>query len=495
MKNRKMLLWFSVFSVLGIIIFLLCTGPLLQNPEDPTLQRIKHRQTFGDFPNQITSKTYKLQQPVDAWAAWIDEQVEVQTEVFLEMLKIERPYDLASAEAQIDHIKAQIRGAFEREADKLKKNSTDPPSIRVFDFSELEPPENQEETGPKKHDGPQTVEALLESFEDMAVHPEVDMKYPQAEWVQMLLNRGIVIEDFTDYSGFLAARANLEYLEKNPEIWKSGHAGIPPTENWETFKAAFIDRKIWQYQQIKAAEEADPDITGGVFTGDDYRTFLPFKPGRVYVTKVEGGGIFRGASLTQEQKFNILFRGIHPDKYDIVYIDENNTILSEPPAAITQEEIGIANRNQIEESLPTGDLFPQMHQVDNDFVSRDKTQEDIFDETQKFAEKVRGVQQGKEKAFLEFLEKVARGDVELEAELEKLLVPELPKLPMDERIKTSLPKRFSPQRFERAIATLRQYGAKDGLRRLRKTDSEVAAYLERTLQSPQSVLEFQRGKD
>ena len=495
MKNRKMLLWFSVFSVLGIVIFLAHLGGQLPNIQDSALQRVKHNETVGDFPNLVISKANKGQQLVDPWDVWLDEQVEVQTEVFLERLKAERPYDLASAETQIDHIKAQIRGAFEREADKLKENSTDPPPIRVFDFSEFEPPENQEETGPKKHDGPQTVEALLESFEDMAVHPEVDTKYPQAEWVQMLLNRQLVIEDFADYSGFLAARANLVYLENNPEIWKSGQVGIPPTEDWETFKSAFIDRNIWEYQQIKAAEEADPDIAGGVFTGDDYRTFLPFKPGRVYVTRIEGGGIFRGASLTQEQKFNILFRGIHPDKYDIVYIDENNTILSEPPAAITQEEIGITKRNQIEESMPTVDLSQQMHQVDNDFVPRDKTQEDIFDETQKFAEEVRGVQQRKEKAFLEFLEKVARGDVELEAELEKLLVPELPKLPMDERIKTSLPKRFSPQRFERAIATLRQYGAKDGLRRLRKTDSEVAAYLERTLQSPQSVLEFQRGKD
>lgn len=222
MKGRKVLLWFSVFSVLGVVIFLSHIGRQSQNFKDTASQRTKPRESVGDFSNYGADKTNKLQRSLDAWDVWdvwLDEQVEVQTEAFLERLNIEKPYDLASAEAQIDHIKAQIRNAFEREAGKLKEYSTDPPPIRVFDFSELESPENQGETGPKKHDGPQTVEALLESFEDLAADSEIDTQYPQNEWVQMLLDRGIVIEDFADYSGYLAARANLVYLENNPEIW------------------------------------------------------------------------------------------------------------------------------------------------------------------------------------------------------------------------------------------------------------------------------------
>lgn len=75
------------------------------------------------------------------------------------------------------------------------------------------------------------------------------------------------------YSGYLAARANLVYFENNPKIWKDGHGGLPPTQDWETFKAALIDRRIWQYQQIKTAKGNDPEVTGGMFTGDDYKTF------------------------------------------------------------------------------------------------------------------------------------------------------------------------------------------------------------------------------
>lgn len=67
----------------------------------------------------------------------------------------------------------------------------------------------------------------------------------------MLLNRGIVIEDFADYSGYLSARQNLVYYENNPDIWQSGETANLPTEDWETFKASFINRHIWQYQQLK----------------------------------------------------------------------------------------------------------------------------------------------------------------------------------------------------------------------------------------------------
>ena len=500
MKNRKLLLWFSLCVVIGIVAFCFFrASPQLQDPIN-AMQKAKHHKDTDNFPDLAAGQADEVQQVADPWDIWIDEQVAVQMEVFLEAIKTESPYDLELVEAQIDDIKAQMRAAFEIEAEKLKENSTDPPPIRVFDFSEFEHLENQEETGPKKHNGPQTVEALLESFEKMAADSEIDAKYPQVEWIQMLLDKGIVIEDFADYSGYLAVRDSLAYLENNPEMWQTRHVRIPLTEDWETFKAAYIDKKIWQYQQIKMAKQADPELSGGMFVGEDHQTFLSFKPGRAYINRIEGGGFFFGESLTEEQKFNILFRGIHPDKYDIVYIDENGIALSEPPTLITQEEIGMANRNQIEESMPTADLFLQTPQVDNEFVQRNKTHEDVFDEAQKFDEEVQNVQQGKEKtfqekkAFLEFLEKVTRGDIEIETKLEKLLDPELQELPLDDRIETTLLKRFAPQRFERAIVTLQQYGVKDGLRRIRKTDSKVAAYLERILQ-PQFPVESQTERD
>lgn len=224
-----------------------------------------------------------------------------------------------------------------------------------------------------------------------------------------------------------------------------------------------------------------------MFTGDDYRTFLPFKPGRVYVTSIDGGSVFRGASLTEEQKFNILYRGVHPNQYEVIYINENGDSLSEPPALITPEEIGTAKRNQIDESMPTENSFLQEHSANSDFVSQESKLGNDVDQTQEIADESQSFLQWAEKtfqedkAFLEFLEKVVRGDIESVADLEKFLAPELPELPMHKQIEKTLREQFTPQRFDRAITTLQKYGIQDGLRRIRKTDSEIAAYLERTL--------------
>ena len=54
-----------------------------------------------------------------------------------------------------------------------------------------------------------TINTLLVAYEELAADPEVDEKYPQREWLQMLLKKGIVIENYDDYSGYLAARRNL----------------------------------------------------------------------------------------------------------------------------------------------------------------------------------------------------------------------------------------------------------------------------------------------
>lgn len=109
----------------------------------------------------------------------------------------------------------------------------------------------------KRYAGPKTVETLLESFGQIAFNPTVDEKYPQTEWLEMLLQKGIVIENYKDYSGYMVARSGLVVLENQPEMWTSDIFGTPPTTNWETFKEAYIDRKIWEYQQVRAAQQRD----------------------------------------------------------------------------------------------------------------------------------------------------------------------------------------------------------------------------------------------
>ena len=51
----------------------------------------------------------------------------------------------------------------------------------------------------------------------------------------------------------------------------------------------------------------------------------------------------------------------------------------------------------------------------------------------------------------------------------------------EEDIKTAFRDQFSPQRFNRALQTLNQYGTEEGLRRLKDSDPEIARQLERLL--------------
>lgn len=74
--------------------------------------------------------------------------------------------------------------------------------------------------------------------------PAIDERYPRSEWLQMLLDRGITIENFGDYSRYLLKRHTLALLEDNPNLRQLGIYDIPPMDNWETYKAAYINNLV-----------------------------------------------------------------------------------------------------------------------------------------------------------------------------------------------------------------------------------------------------------
>lgn len=60
-------------------------------------------------------------------------------------------------------------------------------------------------------------------------------------------------------------------------------------------------------------------------------------------------------------------------------------------------------------------------------------------------------------------------------------IPEVPEPRTEERMETVLRQQFSPDRFNRAMQTLNQYGPEEGLRRLKASDPEVAKQVEQLL--------------
>ncbi len=84
----------------------------------------------------------------------------------------------------------------------------------------------------------------IESYSSNLTISKIDARYPRAEWLQMLLERGIIIGNFYEYASTLLHRHALALLEDNPNLWQSGVFDIPPTDDWETYKAAYIDKLV-----------------------------------------------------------------------------------------------------------------------------------------------------------------------------------------------------------------------------------------------------------
>ncbi|MCY3744308.1 MAG: hypothetical protein OXH00_25115 [Candidatus Poribacteria bacterium] len=121
---------------------------------------------------------------------------------------------------------------------------------------------------PEAYDGPQTVKALMNAFDtaynqkfskakviaifgdgvvyssELAIRGEIDARHSRVEWLHMLLQRGVTIEDFDDYRIYLSKRHTLAFLEDNPDLRKIGFRGMPLTDDLEAYKVAYIDKLV-----------------------------------------------------------------------------------------------------------------------------------------------------------------------------------------------------------------------------------------------------------
>ena len=218
----------------------------------------------------------------------------------------------------------------------------------------LNPEEMTErQTKPQKYTGPQTVEDLTAAFDvrynsqagktQWATASEtpsgekrhleftlahIDAKYPREEWLQLLLNKGITIENFKDYSGYLNLRSDMVLKEFHTQNeWER--------EDWETIKASYIDTQIQEYQD----KRVNPEEENWVVLGENRLSTIP---GRMYVQKTESGARIwhttrstskswdgkieihsvKGPELSEKQKSDLLNNGVEPVGWEVVYLDE-----------------------------------------------------------------------------------------------------------------------------------------------------------------------------
>ena len=149
-----------------------------------------------------------------------------------------------------------------------------------------------------------------------------------------------------------------------------------------------------------------------------------------------------------------------------------------PQVPLIQRETGDAWQNKTDTEAPSG-LRPGSASTAP--VETTEAAEDTSVEHDTREPAAEGL--GNQTDIQEFLKQLT--DAEF-SEFERFLTEESPELSAFQNegsLKTTLGERFSPERFNGALKSLSRYGVEEGLRRLKATDPEIAAEVERLIKS------------
>lgn len=461
----------------------------------------------NDIPQQDTttpglnsdSTTKPLSIDTNTWEAWIDKWTEVAVRKCV-ALAAKEGWGFNDEElAEVHNIYRKI--AVDLAEEEKQKSEAPPPLFEnEIEVTFTPPPPDAPvfyDTTGKKHTGPQTVEALMASFHKPGV---LDERYPPEQWIQMLLDRGLTIQNEAEYGEYMRIRGILTSIEDDPQSWTDNarRLGIPESDV-AALQTAYLEKTIGFHQKLHNARRANHLVGDITLAGPNNDIVLPFYVDRkmTYVERSpDYGAVFMGESLTDTQRFDLLFRGIEPEGIEIIYLDEMGNILEEKPPPYDRkefrkmyEEAGILPPLE-DKGTPTTDgidSFEDVHPAEHATSVADsrveRMPEAVQAEFEKFQQEVRQ------------LENFANmSDAEITAELEKQLREQLlPELPTEEKLEGVLremitPKPLTPERFEKALQTLQRHGPKEGLRKLAKDDPELAEYFLRNPQqaSPES---------
>lgn len=290
------------------------------------------------------------------WKKWIDEQIEIRSKDLLETYNNLEPKNREELEEYIAGLDPPMTFEEYKEASLIALRAAVVAKARELIEESPAPPVGGEPltitftvgeaylVPPLKHEGPMTPTALMDSFDEKyggysSAEAPVEEKYPRAEWIQLCIDAGYPL---TTYDGYLAAlnlRWDVDVYENNPAQWASGELNIPPTDDWNTYKIAFIEARARMTQRAYDAMDTDPEVTGGYTPWSHPDVFLPAKENLVYVNRNGRGTNYFGTELTDGQRYNLTHHGIHPEGIEIVYIDNDYNILTERPPLIASEMI------------------------------------------------------------------------------------------------------------------------------------------------------------
>ncbi len=531
---KKIFIFFSILAVLTVafilIVFNRRSTPwdewVQQNVPPPAIQEdnptvadegITHEKETELALEKKAEMTPELE-PI--WEKWVDERMKKKEAAHKEW--IVRPENRAVWEEHpitqaemLAKMSEATRAQYVAKAHELNNKYGEPSKDMEYTINvEFELPR----IPPFVYEGPQNVKALMETFDEKyqsnGLIQEMDEKYPREEWLQMYVDNGYDILDQNDYRSALGLRFDVESVKNDPEQWRSGLLDIPPTDDWETYKEAYIAINVSMHQRFHTAAREDPDYTGGFIPHSHPDVFLRFNGSRVYVKRDGLATNYYGRNLTDEQTRDLTHHGVHPEGVEVIYIDDDYNVLDERPPLITpdmmQEEVpsfitpemlkyvelppddwtpprGSTPPPGLEEALKANGWRGSFAPQEVGPTGKPSVPDNSFaEQNERAAQDSREQYENVQREFDRF---AGMSDDEMEAEFEKLLRDTYPELPPKKNIESAFQelfetRRISPKRLNRAFKILDLHGPERGIRMIKEVDPEAAAQIERILSIP-----------
>ena len=368
------------------------------------------------------------------------------------------------------------------------------------------------------YEGPQTAEALIAEYDQRWINTssqsvrDWDAHYPKAAWIDRIVSMGGEFQEMRDYDFYLKLRRDLIKHKETPEKWHSGAFGIPPTTNFEAYESAYISRKIWENQmrkKVRSDYPNEPRITT-FFPSSQPDKYLPVVGNMTYVYRNPNSSGMKtyGTLLTPKQITNLRNKGIEPEGVEVVYIDDEYNVLTEKPKPYDHEEW---LKNNTYDHVPEGLRAPDGTIVSSERYQEITGQEMSYEMRLKYDEYIGATTSAVDPAA-EFARAAAEHEaartrevarVEFERfqnemrhteKFESLAASEMSQALASQFLSQYAPKSATDKRLQTALQTMFQHGFEDGLRRLRKDDSALAAELERQLAEAYSPPKPQRQR-
>ncbi len=492
MKHKRLYILFLILLTMGTALLLYFRSdsrtalvkrvlPFSQDNSEAALLRL--HPLASDAAIKATHK-----QTVETWEEWIDARTEA-------WLGVQVKHGVLKTQAEIAAKRPEIRERVAKLAEMFKPYLDKPPTVGGKPPWHLIPGViSPIIVPPKKYEGPQTVEGLMEAFDAKYVkfYPDAssyDAYYSRSEWLQMLFDKGMHFENRDDYNVLLNIRGWVINAESHPEWWKEGKGGVSPTNNFETYKNEYIDRQIWQQEIYKRVTTEDPTATGIRFFDDRPDKYLVTYPNTLYVNRDGSATRFWGtgdkARLTDEQQRLLIEEGVHPEGVDVFYVDNDYNILSEKPPPFDMETYirsHITDEQQEEEAIELEEFGERLESVeDGTTLSEEQfrgSDEEVW--SSRFDAEA-ATREATAKAEFERFQNDMRQRKEFETMVDKEVSRELAKQFSQQFLSKYSLKQGTSKQLENALQLMFQHGFEEGFRRVRQDSPSIADQLERYL--------------